>query len=138
MKPEQKMWQALKKSVGNLWDAARHEDTLRKGVPDVSFGAKGVQGWIELKCLRSWPVREDTTVKIKHFTETQRVWLWKRGTWGGHTWLLLKVDRYWLLFDHLKAQRVGKELTHLGLIGTANKVWLNVPSGQEFIQEISR
>lgn len=119
------MWASLKKAMGSRWHAQRHEDVLAQGIPDVSYGASGVQGWIELKCLEAWPVRPDTVVKIDHLTQEQRAWLYLRGKAGGRTWLLLRVEstNTWLLFDHVRAWGMVGRLKQADLRGVATKVW---------------
>jgi hypothetical protein len=83
-----------------------HEDALNSGIPDLSYSG-GVNGWIELKWLEAWPKREATIVKIDHYTKEQRYFLLSRGRAGGRCWLLLRVGREHLLFDHEGAQKVG-------------------------------
>lgn len=85
-----------------------HEDLLNAGVPDLSYSGNGVNGFIELKWLEAWPKREDTTVRIPHYTKEQKHFLLTRGRAGGRCWLLLRVGREHLLFDHESAQYVGE------------------------------
>ena len=54
-------------------DAISVENPAYPGTPDVNF----VEGWVELKWIRAWPAREKTVVKIDHYTQQQRVWLFK-------------------------------------------------------------
>lgn len=70
------------------------ENRVGLGTPDVNY----IEGWIELKWLRAWPVRPETKVVIEHFTLQQRRWLKKRYEASGNAWLLLQVQREWLLF----------------------------------------
>ena len=84
-----------------------HEDALNSGIPDLSYSGGGVHGWIELKWLESWPVRAATIVRIPHYTKEQKHFLLTRGRTGGRCWLLLRVGREHLLFDHERAQYVG-------------------------------
>ena len=138
MKPEQQMWQILSKAVGKYWDATRHEPPPR-GIPDVSFGARGKNGWIELKTIDKWPSRPETGVYIEHCTPQQRVWGFRRGQYGGHTWLLLKVGQEWLLFNYIAAMHIGR-----GTLNTtetrrlAQKIWLGVPDPVEFTEAITQ
>lgn len=85
-----------------------HEDALNAGIPDLSYSGGGVNGWIELKWLPAWPKRADTIVKIDHYTKEQKHFLLSRGRAGGRCWLLLRVGREHLLFDHERAQHVGE------------------------------
>lgn len=86
-----------------------HEDLLNAGIPDLSYSHGGVHGWIELKWREAWPKREATIVKIDHYTKEQKHFLLTRGRAGGRCWLLLRVGREHLLFDHEDAQSVGSE-----------------------------
>ena len=57
---------------------------------------------MELKCIPSWPARAGSCVSIRHFTNEQRVWLYRRWKYApGTTYLLLEVraEKQWLLFD---------------------------------------
>lgn len=133
MYPEQLMWVRLKDIIGKLWNAQRHEDKYAKGVPDVSFGANGVQGWVELKTIPGWPKRAASVVTIEHYTQEQRLWLFLRGR---GCWLLLKVGEAWLLFDHTAAWEVGR-VTKQRLEKIATRIWIGNPKGPEFIQAIT-
>ena len=91
------------------------------GCPDVSY----IGGWLELKWLRSWPKRAETPVTIEHFTVAQRRWLNKHCSLGGKAWLLLQVQREWLLFTGFNAKyAVGFE-TREGLYRAARARWTN-------------
>ena len=90
-------------------DPVRVENPIHPGTPDVNL-ADGK--WIELKCVDSWPVRENTCLRIGHYTPQQRVWLYRRWKYApGTTYLLLEVRyaRQWLLFDgNVAAKIVGR------------------------------
>ena len=102
-------------------DAGAVENKVVPGTPDVQF----VEGWCELKWMRTWPKNADTDpVLIKHFTPQQRVWLKRRWRAGGNVWLLLQANgRDWLLFDgETAAIHVGR-VTRPRLYELAHKVW---------------
>ena len=91
-------------------DATSVENPACPGTPDVQH----IYGWLELKFKETWPVREDTTVRISHFSQQQRVWLMRRyymceklNTLHGQVFLLLYVaeTNEHLLFDGLTAAR---------------------------------
>ncbi len=77
-----------------------HEDRYKTGIPDLSYGVGGINGWIELKYLPSWPTKPEAPVKLRRFTPAQRNWLQSRGAAGGHCFLLLQVKDEYLLFHH--------------------------------------
>ena len=92
------------------------ENPALPGTPDVNY----VEGWIELKWLREWPVGEDTTVRFEHFTPQQRVFHIRRRLSGGVSWVLVQCKREWLLFDGATAalhinQTTRKQLIELCL-----------------------
>jgi len=111
---ESRMWRVLRPHliVAKL-DPVRVENPIHPGTPDVNL----CDGrWIELKSVESWPVRESTCFRIQHFTQQQRVWLYRRWKYApGSTFLLLEVRaaRQWLLFDGNVAAKV------VGLVTTA-------------------
>jgi hypothetical protein len=76
-------------------DAVSVENGVGAGTPDVNY----VEGWLELKSLDEWPKRASTKVRIEHYTQGQRVWIYRRYMKGGVVYLLLKVANDWLLFD---------------------------------------
>ena len=99
---EAAFWQTLGKNMKRkkCWrQATRHEDKLQKGIADVSFVSNsGAHGWIELKKLHEWPVRESTIVRIPHYKEEQKIWLTEKAEAGGNVWVLIKINRDVILF----------------------------------------
>jgi hypothetical protein len=113
---EQNQRQVLVKALNKRGlDACSVENPAYPGTPDVQH----LYGWIELKWLEKWPAREDTTVRLPHFSPQQRCWLARRfkaceklKTDIGLAYLLLYVEetKEHLLFDGLTAAlKVGKE-----------------------------
>jgi len=93
---ESSLWKALRDGMAAKfaplrWHATRHEDALAAGIPDVSFGLDGVQGWIELKVVAKWPSRG--ALRVRHLTREQVLWLRARARAGGRTFLLLRIGR---------------------------------------------
>lgn len=78
----------------------------RPGIPDINCS----EGWIELKWMKRWPKNAaKSPVLLEHFTAEQRIWLARRCARGGKAWLLLCVEKEWLLFDgRWAAEHVGK------------------------------
>lgn len=120
---EKSLWAALRK--GMQWDeATRHEDCAALGVADVSFCTGAHHGWLELKHVVEWPVREATPLRIPHFTDDQRHFLRQKQRYGGHTWLLVQVGRCYLLYS------AAQDLDGLGTTWTqqqarlaARRIW---------------
>lgn len=99
------------------------------GMPDVNFAG----GWAELKWLPKWPVRTTTPVRIDHYTDAQRNWLWNRTSkTGEQCWLVLQVGKEWLFFDAQAAQEVGT-LTYEELVDHATRYFPNKPTPEEVV-----
>lgn len=140
MSGETVLWGYLREGMRNWWDACRHEDSITTGVPDVSYGARGVQGWIELKVIAGWPGNAGTAVKIKHLAAWQRRWLTGRGKHGGgHVWLLLKVitPRTFLLFPWDRVYHIGR-LNRIDLIDATCGIWFDRIDWTEFERIITK
>lgn len=95
-KPEAVFWDWLDAAMGGMWVVQRHEDKYSVGIPDLSFGANGINGWIELKAYRGWPTNSEFK---KLFTAKQANWLEGRGRAGGHCFLVMRVSSYILVYS---------------------------------------
>jgi hypothetical protein len=125
MASERSMRSRITRALKHL-DAMAVENAVQPGTPDVEF----IGGWIELKSVDSKPKREDTVVRVDHFTPLQRLWLKKRRERGGRAWLLLRVGREWLLIDgKVAAAKVGSS-TMADLIRLAVCHWPSTPSDE--------
>jgi hypothetical protein len=118
MSSERQMWATLRQKMGRRWFAERIENRLGKGTPDVAFSICGAHGWLELKHLHAWPP-EGHVVKIPHYTPEQKLWL---RACGKGCWLLLKVGKEWILFDHAQAQLVGS-ITREAMMVSMRMYW---------------
>jgi len=106
MEAEQR--QLIVKALNKLkQDAVSVENPACPGTPDVNF----IDGWVELKYSKNWPVKEETQVRIEHFTQQQRVWLMRRWHNQGACWLCLQVSKTkdWLVFTgEVACKKVGR------------------------------
>lgn len=69
------------------WQTQEHEDSVGSFIPDLSFSANFVSGWIEVKYCHKPP---KTLGAIKHYTKGQEDWLVRHGRAGsGHCYLLV-------------------------------------------------
>lgn len=114
------------------------ENPCHPGTPDINCSVC----WIELKALDAWPAREDTPVRIPHFTAQQRIWLQKRYNAGGQAFLLLSVGTDWLLFSAYAAARyVGCNdrwaSTQSCLRELALRTWHGTPPARDLIECLS-
>jgi len=130
---EQTMSIRVVKAIRRL-DPVRVENKAGLGTPDVNY----VEGWIELKWLRQWPVRETTIVRLEHYTAQQRVWAMKRSRAGGNVWLLLEVKHEWLLFKGDVAAQALNKSTRAELYEAAFHVWINGLINEELIKCLSQ
>lgn len=96
----------LFEKMGTRWSAQSHEDSLSDGIPDISYGMSGINGWIELKQIERWPVKAETLVKPKHYTPEQVNWLVDRGNKGGHCFVIVKVHCHIFIFGHHVARDI--------------------------------
>ena len=76
---------------------SRIENPFYKGIPDVNYLMNGVEGWIELKYVKSFPKKELTPVSIPHYTKEQKMWHKVRYDAGGNTAIILQVDKYYFI-----------------------------------------
>lgn len=124
------MWEAIRPRLKKL-DPVRIENVVGSGTPDVNYN----DGWIELKYLDAWPARENTPVRIDHFTPQQKAWLVRRSNAGGKAWLLLKVGKTdWLLFDGMTAARFVGQITKQELYERAHAYSAHLPTFKELKQ----
>jgi len=94
------------------------ENALAAGTPDVNYA----EGWIELKKLAKWPKNANTPVRIRHFTENQRLWLTDRWEVGGASWLLIQIDKTFLLYNGSDVNQIGS-LTRAEMLELAAQRW---------------
>ena len=113
MGSESSLWKTLNKNMKEYWVADRIENSIGSGTPDVYYTIKGtgVGGWNELKHVHSWPKKWDTPLRLPHFTKHQKAFLKQHGKIGGHMFVLLQVERDYMLFNWM----------HLHLIGISTK-----------------
>ena len=98
MTAEADLWNVTRKNLAPYGMLVRIESPLtRLGIPDVSYCLLGNSGWLELKALKSWPLRATTPLRIAHLKLEQVLFLegWTRAR--GRADLLLKVDRTYLV-----------------------------------------
>lgn len=104
---ESRLFKKLKRATPGF-DWERHEDKLTSGIPDCSYGAEGVGGWVELKTYDSWPRNPDDPLKFSDLKPTQVNWAVKRGRKHPNVWFLVQVAEDWFLISWKYARRLGK------------------------------
>lgn len=106
---ESALWNYLRERLRGHWVAQRHEEKFGADVPDVSYSARGTDGWLELKSFRAWPVRITSKLKTARggcgLTAGQVAWLRERGSAGnGLCFVLVRVGSDHLLFHWRQAR----------------------------------
>jgi hypothetical protein len=124
MPSERSLWDYVRKGMRGLWRAQRLEDRLSAGIPDVCYTVRGMKGcgFLELKYKPTWPKYKHRPFTLKHFTKEQRLWLKFIGEWAEWAFVLLQVEREYLLFDWSQAQLIG-ELPRSELIHQVTARW---------------
>lgn len=129
MKPETAMRRQVVAVLRNAnLDPQSIESSISAGVPDINW----THGWIELKCVESYPKMAVSPVRIRHFTPEQRSWALRRAACGGKVHLLLRVADDWYLFGTPGLVEVGeltKQQLRMRCLAHANSLSaLNLPS----------
>lgn len=110
------------------WDVQWHEDAYENFIPDISFGAHGHHGWIEVKFVQKPP---KTIGGIKHYTKGQEDWLVTRGEAGaGRCYLLLGTGAGHLLLPHTSL-RNARIATYIAAQSLSGALW--VPGRPEVV-----
>lgn len=115
---ESKLFKRLKRATPGF-DWTRHEDKVTSGIPDCSFGAEGVGGWVELKTYDSWPRDPDAPLAFHDLKPTQVNWAIRRGRKQRRVWFLVAVADDWLLISWKHARKLGR-LTRSELLEAAD------------------
>lgn len=114
----------LVKIMGTRWHVQSHEDRYSEGIPDLSFGVIGANGWLELKQVNSWPMKAESLVKPKKFTPAQVNWLLRRGKKAGSCYVLVKVAQHdFFLFNFTEARALREGRTKEWYLASCLKHW---------------
>lgn len=89
---------------GQDWLLQAHEDKLDNFIPDLSFSASKIDGWIEVKWQDKIP---PSLNEIHHWTWGQQTWLERRGEKGaGNCFLLVGTPEGNFLWHHAHLSKV--------------------------------
>ena len=89
---ESDIWNKLKSvTQGKPIHMQRHEDKHAGGVPDVSYGHRKGQGWIELKSLPHIPFDWNQKIDLD-LRSDQANWLYNRGRLTHSCFLLVEFE----------------------------------------------
>lgn len=115
---ESRLFKKLKRATPGF-DWERHEDKLTSGIPDCSFGAEGVGGWVELKTYDSWPRNPEDPLRFSDLKPTQVNWAIRRGRKHPRVWFLVQVAEDWFLISWRYARQLG-QMTRSELLGASD------------------
>lgn len=112
---EKDLWAILRDRMKLHGHFERIENMVGRGRPDVNYCITACEGNIELKQIQNWPTREESIVRVEHFTPQQRIWIRQRVSAGGRVFVLLEVVRpvqsYFLLPGRWAWTELGKRAT---------------------------
>lgn len=102
---EKDLWKNYRDHMRKYGHLQRIENMVGVGVCDISQclripgSTRGVESWVELKQLPSWPRDPEAIVKVDHYTPQQRNWQRARGQAGGRVYVFIQIDKDFLLFS---------------------------------------
>lgn len=108
-RPEQRLWDRLRKVAANRLYTERIENLVGVGRPDVDTLVAGNFMPIELKQIAAWPARPSTKVLgNKGLSQVQKNWHlnWRR--WGGSSLIVVGVDDEAFAFSGATADHVNE------------------------------
>lgn len=124
MRNESALWKIVRREFRRYGRIVRVENKVYAGTPDTSYVLSpepreewasqrpphARSGWLELKVIDCWPRTPNEIVPVSHFTDQQRLWLYKWYMDGGNAFMLLRVNVSpveYFLFDGYNAYNVG-------------------------------
>lgn len=108
-RPEQRLWDRLRKVAANRLYTERIENLVGVGRPDVDTLVAGNFMPIELKQIAAWPARPSTKVLgNKGLSQVQKNWHlnWRR--WGGSSLIVVGVGDEAFAFSGATADHVNE------------------------------
>lgn len=135
MGSEEGLKKTLYRRLKDLWIPTDIESPCSPGVPDIYYTNKIFErmGWVELKHSHFWPMRETTILKLKHYTKQQKNWIRTHHNHGCRVFLMIQVERDYLIFDGENAQNVGK-MTKKEMFLFSIMTWKNYINENELIK----
>lgn len=136
-RPEQRLWDRLRKVAANRLHTERIENIVGVGRPDVDTLVAGSFVPIELKQIDNWPVRSSTKVLGRNgLSQVQKNWhlIWRR--WGGTSLIVVGVGDEAFAFNGATADHVNEYNTRefrsaAMVIGLENIVDMLVKLGEK-------
>lgn len=139
--PERLLWEQIRAGMGYAWHCQRHEDRFTVGIPDVSFGIGGRDGWMELKSIAKPPRDPSAPFDIPGLSVAQRNWMNVRIAHGApdRCFVFVRVEepRAYVLhrWDRLR-NYLGKR-SYRVFTGKALGFWMGSVSWAHFAEALS-
>lgn len=135
-RPEQRLWDRLRKAAANRLYTERIENLVGVGRPDVDTLVRGNFMPIELKQVAAWPARASTRVLgDKGLSQVQKNWhlMWRH--WGGSSLVVVGVADEVFAFsgataDHINEYNTAEFRAAAMVIGLDNIVDMLVALGE--------
>lgn len=104
---ERALWTNTRKHLAPYGRLLRIESGLtEQGIPDVIYCIRGHTGWLELKFVKTWPLRESTPLRVDHLTLEQVLFAETWSAAGGTVHTLIQVERSYFLLDAPMTRRL--------------------------------
>lgn len=114
--PEQRLWDNMRGALGKRCRLERIENLVGVGTPDVWVltARHGIVTPVELKAVRSWPVRGATPVLGREgLSPEQRNWHLDWHRWGGRSLVIVGVGTEGpYAFDGKRADSINQLTKH--------------------------
>lgn len=108
-KPEQRLWDRLRKAAEGRVHTERIENLVGVGRPDVDTLVAGNFVPIELKYVAAWPAKTTTRVLgDKGLTQVQKNWHLNWRNWGGQSMIVVGVADEVFAFNGAAADNVNE------------------------------
>lgn len=107
-KPEQRLWDRLRKAAVGQVHTERIENLVGVGRPDVDTLVAGSFVPVELKQVDGWPVRSSTKVLGRDgLSKEQKNWHLNWRNWGGTSLIVVGVGEEVFAFSGERADQVN-------------------------------
>jgi hypothetical protein len=108
-RPEQRLWDRLRKVAANRLYTERIENLVGVGRPDVDTLVSGSFMPIELKQIAAWPARPSTKVLGRNgLSQVQKNWHLNWHRWGGRSLIVVGVEDEVFTFNGATADHVNE------------------------------
>lgn len=108
-RPEQRLWDRLRKAAANRIHTERIENIVGVGRPDVDTLVKGNFVPIELKYIEAWPAKSSTKVLGREgLSQAQKNWHLNWCNWGGKSLIVVGVGDEVFAFSGATADYVNE------------------------------